>query len=148
MSNFAKLLPNQATPCSTEGVGRLRGIAPHSLFLLAATTLASLVRPLSGLCGHGPAHGLKPHNGPDHEVTPPCRWITPSASSLPMYMRLQSRCNANADALTVAAPLATGAGCRCNSAGGVSDQAGWSKSAPTNPSAGGPEATFRSRIIP
>jgi hypothetical protein len=27
-------------------------------------------------------------------------------------------------------------------------KAGWSKSAPTNPSAGGPEETFRSRIIP
>jgi hypothetical protein len=33
-------------------------------------------------------------------------------------------------------------------AGGVSDNADWSKSAPATPSAGGPKATFRSRIIP
>jgi hypothetical protein len=31
-------------------------------------------------------------------------------------------------------------------AGGVSDNADWSKSAPATPSAGGPEATFRSRM--
>jgi len=38
----------------------------------------------------------------------PWRWITPSASSLLMYVRLQSRCCASADALTVAGFLDRG----------------------------------------
>jgi prophage regulatory protein len=38
----------------------------------------------------------------------PSRWSTPSASSLPMHARLQSRCCASADALTVAGFLDRG----------------------------------------
>ena len=37
----------------------------------------------------------------------PFRWITPSASSFPTEARLQSRCSANADALTVSANPST-----------------------------------------